>query len=113
VQDIWEFKDPQYPDYPTEKNAEMLDLIVKTSSNEGSIVLDCFCGSGTTLKAAQLNKRQWIGIDQSELAIQVTKRKIDDIQGDLFVQKTEYKFFDLTDAVGIYTQTEYLLTGTY
>ncbi|MDR1859431.1 MAG: site-specific DNA-methyltransferase [Bacteroidales bacterium] len=36
----------------------MLDLIVKTSSNEGSIVLDCFCGRRTMLKAAQLNNRQ-------------------------------------------------------
>lgn len=33
VQDIWEFKDPQYPSYPTEKNAQLLDLIIKTSSN--------------------------------------------------------------------------------
>ena len=79
VQDIWEFKDPQYPDYPTEKNAEMLDLIIKTSSNENSIVLDCFCGSGTTLKSAQTNNRNWIGIDQSDMAIQVAKQKINDM----------------------------------
>jgi len=90
VQDIWEFKDPQYPDYPTEKNAEMLDLIIKTSSNEGSIVLDCFCGSGTTLKAAQINNRRWIGIDRSEIAIEVTKRKIDKIGSNLFTEKTDY-----------------------
>ncbi|MDR0830176.1 MAG: site-specific DNA-methyltransferase [Prevotellaceae bacterium] len=95
VQDIWEFKDPQYPDYPTEKNADMLDLIVKTSSNENSIVLDCFCGSGTTLKAAQTNNRRWIGIDQSDLAIEVTKKKIDEIAGDLFVKKPEYEYREL------------------
>ena len=59
VQDIWEYKDPQYPLYPTEKNSDLLDLIIKTSSNESSIVLDCFCGSGTTLKSAQINKREW------------------------------------------------------
>jgi adenine-specific DNA-methyltransferase len=104
VQDIWEFKDPQYPDYPTEKNAEMLDLIVKTSSNDNSIVLDCFCGSGTTLKAAQMNNRRWIGIDKSELAIQVAKQKIDNIQGDLFMQKSEYDFINL--------EKETSLTGT-
>ncbi|MDR3367249.1 MAG: site-specific DNA-methyltransferase [Prevotellaceae bacterium] len=95
VQDIWEFKDPQYPDYPTEKNAEMLDLIVKTSSNESSIVLDCFCGSGTTLKAAQLNNRRWIGIDQSDLAIKITKEKIDKIQDNLFSGKTRFDFLNL------------------
>jgi adenine-specific DNA-methyltransferase len=104
VQDIWEFKDPQYPDYPTEKNAEMLDLIVKTSSIENSIVLDCFCGSGTTLKAAQTNNRRWIGIDKSKLAIHVAKQKIDDIQNDLFTQKSEYDFINL--------EKEMLLTGS-
>jgi adenine-specific DNA-methyltransferase len=95
VQDIWELKDPQYPNYPTEKNAEMLDLIVKTSSNENSIVLDCFCGSGTTLKSAQMLNRKWIGIDQSEVAIEVAKTKLDEIQGDLFVPKSEYDFLIL------------------
>jgi len=44
VQDIWDYKDPQYPTYPTEKNPDLLDLIILTSSNENSIVLDCFCG---------------------------------------------------------------------
>ncbi len=91
VQDIWEFKDSQYPVYPTEKNAELLDLIVKTSSNENSIVLDCFAGSGTTLKAAQINGRRWIGIDQSSEAIKATMQKLDSVKGDLFVSKADYK----------------------
>lgn len=77
IQDIWhQFKDPQYPVYPTEKNADLLDLIIKTSSEKNSIVLDCFCGSGTTLKAAATNGRRWIGIDQSELAIEATLKKL-------------------------------------
>lgn len=92
VQDIWEYKDPQYPDYPTEKNSDMLDLIIKTSSNENSIVLDCFCGSGTTLAAAQRNNRKWIGIDQSYLAINASKNKLDGIKGDLFSIKADYDF---------------------
>jgi adenine-specific DNA-methyltransferase len=104
VQDIWEFKDPQYPDYPTEKNAEMLDSIVKTSSDENSIVLDCFCGSGTTLKSAQIFNRQWIGIDQSDLAIQVTKEKLNDIVVDLFTKKKEYDFWDLTNIESNYSK---------
>ena len=95
VQDIWEFKDPQYPNYPTEKNAEMLDLIVKTSSNENSIVLDCFCGSGTTLKSAQISNRYWIGIDESDLAIQATMNKLGTMAGDLFASKPEYEFLEL------------------
>jgi adenine-specific DNA-methyltransferase len=91
MQDIWEFKDPQYPVYPTEKNSDLLDVIIKTSSNENSYVLDCFCGSGTTLKAAHQNNRHWIGIDQSDEAIKATKNKINDIVGDLFVSKPDFK----------------------
>lgn len=59
-QDIWEFKDPAYPVYPTEKNAEMLKVIIGTSSNPDDIVLDCFAGSGTTLVAAVEIVRPWI-----------------------------------------------------
>ena len=93
LQDIWEFKDPQYPVYPTEKNLDLLDIIVKTSSNENSIVLDCFCGSGTTLKAAQINQRNWIGIDQSEEAIKATIKKLNEIKGDLFISQTDFQLW--------------------
>src|SRR5690554_3682278 len=104
VQDIWEYKDPQYPTYPTEKNANMLDLIVRTSSNENSIVLDCFCGSGTTLKSAQINNRKWIGIDQSEHAIKATKEKLEQIEGDLFIAKPDYEFIELNETKNNYQQ---------
>lgn len=97
MQDIWEYKDPQYPNYPTEKNADILDLIIKTSSNEGSVVLDCFCGSGTTLKSAHLLDRQWIGIDESRLAIKATIEKINNIESSLFILKPEYQLIDLND----------------
>jgi adenine-specific DNA-methyltransferase len=95
MQDIWEFKDPQYPTYPTEKNADMLDLIIRTSSNEKSIVLDCFCGSGTTLLAAQNNHRKWIGIDKSDLAINAVKNKLDIVRDDLFIDANKYIFLNL------------------
>lgn len=91
MQDIWEFKDPQYPIYPTEKNADLLDFIVKTSSNEDSIVLDCFAGSGTTLQAAHLNGRRWIGIDQSDVAINATVQKLSALEANLFVVKADYR----------------------
>jgi len=91
VQDIWEYKDPQYPSYPTEKNQGLLDLIIRTSSNENSIVLDCFCGSGTTLKAAHSLNRKWIGIDKSELAIEACKNKLNFIKDNLFANKPVYQ----------------------
>jgi adenine-specific DNA-methyltransferase len=84
MQDIWEFKDPQYPEYPTEKNLEMLKFIIGASSNQDSIVLDAFCGSGTTLVAAQELNRNWIGIDKSSQAIKVVKNKLSKFQSSLF-----------------------------
>jgi len=72
LQDIWEYKDPQYPIYPTQKNRELLDLIISTSSDEGDLVMDCFLGSGTTIVSANELGRNWLGIDKSEHAIEVT-----------------------------------------
>jgi len=91
MQDIWEFKDPQYPKYPTEKSLDLLKFIVEASSNEGDLVLDCFCGSGTTLIAAQELGRNWIGIDQSDQAIKVAQKKLAQIPVSLF-SKVEYEF---------------------
>lgn len=94
IQDIWEYKDPQYPSYPTEKNHNILDLIIKTSSNPKSIVLDCFCGSGTTLKSAYLLDRKWIGIDQSKPAIKAIIKKLETIESNLFTD-IKYEIIDL------------------
>lgn len=76
MQDIWIYKNPQNPKYPTEKNYEMLKMIISASSNVGDIVLDAFCGSGTTLVAAQELKRHWIGIDSSNQAITICKERL-------------------------------------
>lgn len=80
LQDIWEFKDKQHLLYPTQKNDELLETIIKASSNPESIVLDCFCGSGTTLVAAQKLNRKWIGIDQSNIAIEVATKRLKPFQ---------------------------------
>lgn len=75
IQDVWKFKDPQYPHYPTEKNLNMLKLIIEQSSNPNSFVLDCFCGGGSTLLAAEELGRKWIGVDSSEVAINTIKKR--------------------------------------
>lgn len=72
---LWtEFRDTQNQNaevtgYPTEKNLEMLRMIVRSSSNPGDLILDAYAGSGTTLAAAAENGRKWIGIDESSVAI--------------------------------------------
>ncbi len=68
IQDIWTYKDPQNPRYPTQKNMEMIKLIILQSSRENGIVMDCFAGSGTTLLAAAETGRRFIGIDASKIA---------------------------------------------
>jgi len=76
MQDVWEFKDPPYPRYPTEKNVDLLTHIISASSNPGDLVLDCFAGSGTTLLAAEALGRRWIGVDQSAVAMRTMKRRL-------------------------------------
>lgn len=100
VQDVWNFKDPQYPSYPTEKNMDMLERIIRTSSDEDSIVLDCFCGSGSTLRAANRLNRTWIGIDQSEPAIETTTENLslDRDEIALFAGSAGYDYIELENA---------------
>jgi adenine-specific DNA-methyltransferase len=94
MQDIWEFKDYQYPDYPTEKNIDLLKTIISASSNEKSVVMDFFCGSGTTLIAAQELNRNWIGIDNSEQAIKIVIKKLNKIENDFF-SNCEYSYLEM------------------
>jgi len=63
--------------YPTQKPETLLERIIKTSSNAGDIVLDAFCGCGTTLVVAQREKRKWIGIDISPTACRVMAKRLE------------------------------------
>ena len=75
-QDVWKYKDPQNPMYPTEKNSEMLAHIIKTSSNPGDTVLDCYAGSGGTLLQAANLGRRFVGMDNSSAAQGVIKQRL-------------------------------------
>lgn len=61
--------------YPTQKPIKLLERIVKASSNEGDIVLDPFCGCGTTVEAARTLNRQFVGIDISSFATDLVRDK--------------------------------------
>ena len=67
--------------YPTQKPEALLERIIKCASNEGDVVLDPFMGGGTTAAAADKLKRQWIGIDQSTMAVKVTEMRLDKQRG--------------------------------
>lgn len=88
VQSLWDDIDPigaqaaERLGYPTQKPEALLERIINASSNEGDIVLDPFCGCGTTIAAAQKLNRQWIGIDVTHLAITLMKQRLKDTFGD-------------------------------
>jgi len=68
--------------YPTQKPESLLERFLLSSSNEGEIVLDPFCGCGTTINVAERLKRQWIGIDVTHLAITLIKNRLRDAFGN-------------------------------
>jgi DNA modification methylase len=106
LQDIWADKDVQpvvsWSDeglgYPTQKPEALLERILNASSNEGDLVLDPFCGCGTTVQVAQHLNRRWIGIDITHLAIGLIKQRLSDAFGpeiksnyDVIGEPTDYE----------------------
>ncbi|QMV19978.1 site-specific DNA-methyltransferase [Granulicella sp. 5B5] len=85
--------------YPTQKPEALLERILKASSNEGDVVLDPFCGCGTTVQVAQRLNRRWIGIDITHLAIGLIKTRLDDAYG-LDIRKTYEVIGEPTDVEG-------------
>jgi len=63
-------------DYATQKPEAILEKIIKASSNEGDIILDCFCGSGTTSATAEKLNRRWIACDLGRFAIHTTRKRL-------------------------------------
>jgi site-specific DNA-methyltransferase (adenine-specific) len=74
--------------YPTQKPVALLERIIRASSNPGDVVLDPFCGCGTTIAAAQKLDRRWIGIDITHLAIALQKYRLKDSFG--LMEKKDY-----------------------
>jgi site-specific DNA-methyltransferase (adenine-specific) len=62
--------------YPTQKPEALLERVIRASTHEGDIVLDPFCGSGTTLAVAERLGRQWIGMDVAPMAIEVSRERL-------------------------------------
>lgn len=79
-------KMPERLDYPTQKPVALLERIVASSTNEGDIVLDPFCGCGTTIHAAQKLGRVWIGIDVTHLAISLIERRLKEAFPDILFE---------------------------
>lgn len=81
MSDVWDipFLNPKAKErvgYPTQKPVELLERIISISTDEGDIILDPFCGSGTALVAAKLMNREGIGIDISREAVEITNERL-------------------------------------
>ncbi len=62
--------------YPTQKPETLLERIIRSSSNEGDLVLDPFCGCGTAIAVAERLKRRWVGIDVTHLALNMVRERM-------------------------------------
>lgn len=81
--DIWDdinrlYDSKESLNYATQKPLKLLERIINASSNKGDLILDPFCGCGTTIDASEKLERKWIGIDITHLAINLIKRRIRD-----------------------------------
>ncbi len=94
-------------DFPTQKPEALLERIIKASSNEGDLVADFFCGSGTTCAVAEKLGRKWIGADLGRFAIHTIRKRIIQVQRELKKQGKPYRAFELLN-LGKYERRYFL-----
>ena len=122
VGDIWTDIKPlhgnskEYKGYPTQKPLALLERIIKASSNEDDVVLDPFCGCATACVAAEMLGRQWMGIDISPRAVQLTNMRLKETMGGLFHDRLVTARTDIPrrtdiDAPIPYRQNRHVLFG--
>ncbi|MBQ3079770.1 MAG: site-specific DNA-methyltransferase [Clostridia bacterium] len=93
--DVWtdmshlQQRDPQRTGYDTQKPLRLLERIVKCASRPGDIVMDLFAGSGTTLEAACINERRFIGADINPLSLQTTRRRTENFGAEYVYPSSE------------------------
>ncbi|WP_423907550.1 DNA methyltransferase [Candidatus Spongiihabitans sp.] len=100
--DIWDIpalrgNQPEVTGYPTQKPLALLDRIIKASSNEGDLVLDPFCGCATTCVAAHRLQRNWIGIDVSDVAVDLVRDRLTDATAQGLLKSDDVKKEVFTD----------------
>ena len=114
-EDWWEFAiAARYPidgvkrtGYPTEKPFPLLERIIKASSNEGDLVADFFCGSGTTLAVAEKLGRKWIGSDLGRFSIHTTRKRMIGVQRELKKAGKDFRAFEILN-IGKYEREKFL-----
>ena len=94
-------------DYPTQKPEALLERIIKASSNEGDLIADFFCGSGTTAAVAEKLGRKWIVSDLGKFGIHTTRKRIIGVQRQLKAEGKDYRAFEILN-LGKYERQHYI-----
>jgi len=93
--------------YPTQKPEALLERIIKASSNEGDVVADFFCGSGTTAAVAEKLGRKWIATDLGKFAIHTTRKRMIGVQRQLKADNKPYRAFEVLN-LGKYERQHFI-----
>lgn len=93
--------------YPTQKPEGLLERIITASSNEGDLIADFFCGSGTTLAVAEKLGRKWIGTDLGKFGIHTSRKRLIGVQRELKKAGKDFRAFEILN-VGKYERDSYL-----
>jgi DNA modification methylase len=93
--------------YATQKPETLLERIIKASSNEGDLVADFFCGSGTTAAVAEKLGRKWIAADLGKFAIHTTRKRLIGVQRALKAEGKDYRAFEILN-LGKYERQHYI-----
>jgi len=94
-------------DYPTQKPEALLERIINASSNEGDLVADFFCGSGTAATVAEKLGRKWIVADLGKFAIHTTRKRLIGVQRQLKAEGKNYRAFEILN-LGKYERQHYI-----
>mgnify|MGYP000054455687 CR=1 FL=1 len=93
--------------YPTQKPEGLLERIIEASSNEGDLVADFFCGSGTTLAVAEKLGRKWIGADLGRFAIHTSRKRLIQVQRVIKKEGKDFRAFEILN-LGKYEREHYI-----
>lgn len=96
--------------YPTQKAEVLLERIIKASTNEGDLVADFFCGSGTTLAVAENLGRKWIGSDLGKFGVHTSRKRMIGVQRELKKEGKDFRAFEILN-VGKYERESFLNTN--
>ncbi|MDK2974451.1 MAG: adenine-specific DNA-methyltransferase [Methanofollis sp.] len=112
VDDVWDLdkinnSSHEIIGYPTQKPIALLERIIKASSNEGDLIADFFCGSGTTLSVAEKLGRKWIGSDLGKFAIHTTRKRMIEVQRELKADNKDYRSFEILN-LGKYERQHFI-----